>query len=396
MTGCVLSNCTIKQALMVKNLTATACHEPIRDKSGQYVAVSNIFGIISAIFVIQRFAYKYWAKMEFGLDDWSTLLTIVVGVPTTIINAHGVAPNGMGRDTWTLTYENITEFGRFFYILEIIYFIEVALSKITILLFYIRIFPTTEVRRVLWGTVAFTVLFGMAFTFSAVFQCAPIAYYWLKWDGTHQGHCVDINAIAWSNAAISIVLDAWMLAIPLWQLRTLNLDWRKKVGVGLMFSVGTFVTIVSILRLKSLVNFGSNSTNPTWEFFDVGIWSTVEINVALICACLPALRLLLVRLFPKLLGTTQRYYAKYGGASGANKSTLRRTSRPLGTISESHVDRSQHRPEPPSKHIIFQKTFTVEYGEHHAGHDEAYMVHMKDMEMKSNRSQSCSSASSPS
>lgn len=219
-------------------MTATACGEPVRDKSGQYVVVSNTFGIISAIFVIQRFAYKYWAKMEYGLDDWFTLLTIVVGVPTTVINAHGVAANGMGRDTWTLTFDNITDFGRFFFFLEPIYFAEVSLSKLAILFFYIRIFPSSGVRRVLWGTVAFVSLFGVAFVFSAIFQCTPINYYWLKWDGTHQGSCVDINAIAWSNAVISIVVDGWMLAIPLWQLRTLNLDWRKKIGVGLMFGVG--------------------------------------------------------------------------------------------------------------------------------------------------------------
>jgi hypothetical protein len=224
---------------VVKNLTATSCGEPIRDKSSQYVVVSNTFGIISAVFVIQRFAYKYWAKMEYGLDDWFTLLTILVGVPTTVINAHGVAPNGMGRDAWTLTYENITDFGRFFYILEIIYFAEVSLSKLAILFFYIRIFPSSGVRQVLWGTVVFVALFGVAFIFSAIFQCTPIEYYWWKWDGVHKGRCLDINAIAWSNAAISIVLDGWMLGIPLWQLRTLNLDWRKKVGVGLMFGVGT-------------------------------------------------------------------------------------------------------------------------------------------------------------
>jgi hypothetical protein len=30
-----------------------------------------------------------------------------------------------------------------------------------------------------------------------------------------------------------------MLAIPLAQLKTLNLHWKKKIGVGLMFCVGT-------------------------------------------------------------------------------------------------------------------------------------------------------------
>lgn len=62
--------------------------------------------------------------------------------------------------------------------------------------------------------------------------------------------------------------------------------------------------MVSILRLKSLVAFRSGTPNPTWDFLEVGVWSHVEINVGVICVCLPSLRLLLVRLFPNILGTT--------------------------------------------------------------------------------------------
>lgn len=38
---------------------------------------------------------------------------------------------------------------------------------------------------------------------------------------------------------MSIALDVWMLAIPLWQLRGLKLHWKKKIGVAAMFIVGT-------------------------------------------------------------------------------------------------------------------------------------------------------------
>lgn len=38
---------------------------------------------------------------------------------------------------------------------------------------------------------------------------------------------------------MSIALDLWILAIPLWQLRSLKMHWKKKVGVALMFCVGT-------------------------------------------------------------------------------------------------------------------------------------------------------------
>jgi len=62
------------------------------------------------------------------------------------------------------------------------------------------------------------------------------------------------------------------------------------------------VTVVSIVRLQGLVTF-ANSINPTWDNWSTGVWSTIEINIGIICACMPSLRLLLVRLFPKVLGT---------------------------------------------------------------------------------------------
>jgi hypothetical protein len=73
----------------------------------------------------------------------------------------------------------------------------------------------------------------------AIFQCNPINYFWLKWDGEHKGQCLNINPITWANAIISISLDIWMHAIPLWQLKRLKLGWKKKTGVAAMFFVGT-------------------------------------------------------------------------------------------------------------------------------------------------------------
>ena len=63
------------------------------------------------------------------------------------------------------------------------------------------------------------------------------------------------------------------------------------------------MTVVSILRLRSLVGF-ANSSNPTWDQWEIAYWSTIEVNIGMICTCFPSLRLLLLRLFPNLLGNT--------------------------------------------------------------------------------------------
>jgi hypothetical protein len=236
---------------------------------------------IAAAFVIIRFAFKIlYSKLEIGLDDWTVLATLFAAIPSAIVTVYGTVAHGLGQDIWTLEPEEITKMLRFFYIMASLYFTQLTLLKLTLIFFYIRVFPAAPVQRLLWGTVAFVVAWGFAFVIVAIFQCQPIHYFWNKWDSMHKGHCLDINAITASNAGISIALDLWILGIPLWQLWGLKMHWKKKVGVAVMFMVGTFVTVVSILRLTALVHFAASS-NASWEFYDVSVWSTIEICVGI-------------------------------------------------------------------------------------------------------------------
>lgn len=45
-------------------------------------------------------------------------------------------------------------------------------------------------------------------------------------------------------------------------------------------------------------------TNYIGDYVEVGCWSTIEVNTAIICACMPNLRFLLLRTFPKIMGST--------------------------------------------------------------------------------------------
>ena len=144
-------------------------------------------------------------------------------------------------ELWTLSPPDITAFGIYLFAAAIVYVIGLTLLKISLLFFYLRIFPTPPVRRILWGTIVFNVICGITFCLALVLQCLPVTYYWNRWDGEHQGHCFNMNAAAWSYAALSIAVDIWMLIVPLSQIRSLNLDWKKKIGVTIMFCIGTLL-----------------------------------------------------------------------------------------------------------------------------------------------------------
>lgn len=230
---------TKSNLVATKNATQASCGVPIRDKSPHLRALIIAIGIIAGVTVIFRLAFKQWARLGWSLDDWFILATGLTKASTTAISIYGTIPNGLGRDAWTLSFDAIMKFGYYFFIMVVIYFVEVALLKTSILFFYLRIFPGLLTRRVLCATLVLNGMFGVAFFVAVLFQCSPISYNWTKWDGDHTGSCLNITAIAWSNAIVSIVFDIWMLAIPLCQLHKLRLHWKRKVGVGLMFVVGT-------------------------------------------------------------------------------------------------------------------------------------------------------------
>lgn len=202
-------------------------------------AIGIAFSVLSGLFVIQRFAVKYVSRsIEVGLDDWVTLLAAVVQAPAVaLICAPGIG-NGLGRDIWTLYPDEITNFLYYLYVFTAIYFTNLAIVKLAFLFFYLRVFPKPSIRRLLWSTIIFVMVWGVVFLFVSVFQCRPLNYYWNRWDGQHEGSCVNPSTVAWANAGISIALDVWMIGIPLSQLPSLNLDWKKKIGVGAMFCIG--------------------------------------------------------------------------------------------------------------------------------------------------------------
>ncbi|KAH7118452.1 hypothetical protein EDB81DRAFT_915703 [Dactylonectria macrodidyma] len=281
----------------------TSCSAPVRYDAKHLSTITIILAIVSWVLLIQRF---------FSIS----------GVASSTININHVLPSGLGRDVWTLKPDQIYQFGFYFYIVSVLYLFQVTTLKLAMLCFYLRIFPSESIRKVIWGT-------------AAIVSCRPISHIWNKWDGEHEGRCVDIALIAWTNAAISIALSLWLIAIPLWKVRSLEMKRHKKVGVTIMFILGTFDTIVSILRLSSLISF-RNNVNATLGYAQVIKWSTIEINVGLYCVCIPTLRLVLVEVYSKLLAIPRALSG--GNESGTSNSKRRVHGWPRNTTITSRIE----------------------------------------------------------
>ncbi|TKA27618.1 hypothetical protein B0A50_04450 [Salinomyces thailandicus] len=245
------------------NTTKALCSEPLRDETTTVSYVGAIGGVLALIAYILRMV----ARLPFfggsvGLDDAVITFAVMEIIPLSVLSVV-LADLGLGKDIWNVPFDNITAILKVYYFDEDLYLTALPLVKISMLLFYLRIFPQ-------------------------------------KW-------------FRWSSAALNVILDIVVIGLPMPLIAKLQLNKRKKFLVFLMFSVGFVVTAVSILRLQVLVQFGG-STNFTWHYRAIGYWSTAEVDLAVICACMPGLRALITWALPKLMGESTR--ANSPGPSG--------------------------------------------------------------------------------
>lgn len=223
----------------IKNATSTACEFPVRNQFPEFAVLSETLGAISGFLVTLRLGMRLWDWHDLEYDDYLTILVICLGVPNTVNNVYGIGANGLGRDIWTLTPDTIERFWKFFFALTILYFLLVAVLKLAMLVFYMRIYTHGRVKDIIKMTMVIVCFYAALFGIFAASQCGPTEYYWNKWHGEDSGQCLNLDHLAWGNAIISIALDFWMICIPLYMLQGSKMNWKLKLGAALLFLLGT-------------------------------------------------------------------------------------------------------------------------------------------------------------
>ena len=191
------------------------------------------------------------------------------------------------------------------------------------MLLYLRIFPKEVSKRfqhISWGVIAGLLAYGIGFCIYFAVECRPISYFWNQWDGEHEGVCLDTQAAIYVNSAFNIFFDLVVFFLPVPKLIALQVrETRRKVGVILTFLVGLFVTICSIVRLKYLSNLG-NLTNATYHYNTIALWSGLEGDVGVICACMPTIAGPLLYFFREKIVSKLSSYTKSSTGRSTDKS----------------------------------------------------------------------------
>lgn len=76
----------------------------------------------------------------------------------------------------------------------------------------------------------------LAFVMVVAFQCVPVM---AIWDHSIHGTCTNSQAFVYSAAGFSIFEDFVIMLLPIWELKDLSLNSKKKLALIFLFALGS-------------------------------------------------------------------------------------------------------------------------------------------------------------
>lgn len=186
-------------------------------------------------------------------------------------------------------------------------------TKSSIIIFYLRLSRNTHewLRAASWVTLGVVNVAGIFLTFFNVFQCIPVSRVFAP-----VGKCIPLIELYLASAPVNILTDIAVLVLPIPVLTGIQLPRKQKTILVATFGLGLYVIATDIIRIFYLQESSSgywdvedNSTSPllgnevnfAWYASLSFLWSAVEVNVGMVCACVPTLKPLIGKIWPTLI-----------------------------------------------------------------------------------------------
>lgn len=115
--------------------------------------------------------------------------------------------------------------------------------------------------------------------------------------------CFNEQVFSLTTAGLAILTDVLILTIPIAMTWPLRLNIHRKVAVIIVLSLGWVVVIVGAIRLKIFYDYWTQASDDPAYGVDQTV-SGIEVNLAIITSCGPALKAIMTRFAPRLFGSS--------------------------------------------------------------------------------------------
>ncbi|KAI9850382.1 MAG: hypothetical protein M1838_005772 [Thelocarpon superellum] len=255
----------------------------------QIIVLNTVMATLSTIAVGLRLMARRVVKMPFSWDDYTIIAALILSYAL-CISALTAVHFGFGKHDLSNTIPGLEHLLRSLYIYLIVYVLCLPTVKLSILLFYLRIFTTPNFKRLAYVSIAFVVIWSLSAFLALVFACQPINAWWIA---DVNAHCMNDYDFLMAESGITILTDVWLLVMPMPLVWKLQISRQQKLALSGVFLLGGFVCVASIVRMPTL--YLMFTTDTPWTAYSPEQWSVIEANVGILCACLPIMRPLVRR-----------------------------------------------------------------------------------------------------
>lgn len=131
---------------------------------------------------------------------------------------------------------NLTQWLLILWIYNLTYNTGLSCVKLSVVLFYFRVFQHLRIYSIaLWFTAFLVVAWFLGTNLSSIFQCSPVQS---AWDKNIKGHCIASGPDFLGTAISNLVVDLVILLIPLPALWRLHVSRTRKLALTGVFICG--------------------------------------------------------------------------------------------------------------------------------------------------------------
>ncbi|CAF3637370.1 unnamed protein product [Fusarium graminearum] len=253
------------------------------------VLVVVVFSVLVSLLMLVLRIWCRWSIRSLGWDDFAAMMSLIC---ITIFGSGILAliPLGLSDPTGQIPVDKIPAFYKCAYITIFFYGQALFWAKMSFVLLYYRIVSLSYWRWIYIGAMVFLVLWNICVILVFFLTCIPMA---TIWDPTVKGKCVKhALELGYACAGISIFTDLAVAVLPLPFIWNLNLRRPHKIALSGVFLLGCFSISLAIVRIR----WADMWSTTTWDIVRPQLWGLAEVTSALICACIPTFKPLLVRL----------------------------------------------------------------------------------------------------
>ncbi|KAJ5635330.1 uncharacterized protein N7484_008643 [Penicillium longicatenatum] len=258
--------------------------------------------IVPLFFVCIRLYVRVFLKRVFGWDDFIIFIAISLLIAYAAV-CHVATHLGLGKHLIVVEENpnNLMSVALLCDIGEVLAIMACTLGKTSFAVTLMRIVVKRWMLVLLWFVIITMNLVNTLTAFFVFLQCKDPRHLWNPMIPSKCWPADVFTNYSLFVGAYSGAQDFVLALLPWTIVWNLQMKKKEKFGVAFAMSLGVFAGAAAIVKTTYLVALSARS-DFTWELAPLLYWAAVEDGLAITAASIPALKPLLVSIFPSSTG----------------------------------------------------------------------------------------------